>query len=69
MTKPIHLNRLFREQGWIALREELGRELLDPGASAVFAVADHQIAHIYLKDPVEGRKRFGRSWRRCPGWN
>ncbi len=51
VTRPIHLNRLFREQGWLVLREELGRELLDPGASAVFAVADHQIAHIYIKDP------------------
>lgn len=50
VTKPIHLNRIFREQGWIALRDELGRELLDPGASAVFAVADHQVAHIYLND-------------------
>jgi predicted AlkP superfamily pyrophosphatase or phosphodiesterase len=48
---PIHLNRLFREKGWIAVREELGLELLDCGASKVFAVADHQIAHIYLNDP------------------
>src|SRR5258706_234595 len=29
----------------------MGRELLDCGASAVFAVADHQIAHIYINDP------------------
>jgi predicted AlkP superfamily pyrophosphatase or phosphodiesterase len=49
--RPIHLNRLFREQGWIAIREELGLELLDCGASKVFAVADHQVAHIYLNDP------------------
>jgi predicted AlkP superfamily pyrophosphatase or phosphodiesterase len=28
----------------------LGRELLDYGASKVFAVADHQIAHIYCRD-------------------
>ncbi|HZM03977.1 MAG TPA: nucleotide pyrophosphatase/phosphodiesterase family protein [Candidatus Saccharimonadales bacterium] len=48
---PIHLNRLFREKGWIALREELGLELLDCGASKVFAVADHQVAHIYVNDP------------------
>jgi predicted AlkP superfamily pyrophosphatase or phosphodiesterase len=47
---PIHLNRLFREQGWIAVKEELGRELLDCGASRVFAVADHQVAHVYLND-------------------
>jgi predicted AlkP superfamily pyrophosphatase or phosphodiesterase len=47
---PIHLNRLFREQGWLTVKEELGLELLDPGASKVFAVADHQVAHIYLND-------------------
>ena len=55
---PIHLNRLFREKGWIAIREELGREMLDCGASRVFAVADHQVAHIYLNDPaLEKRAR------------
>jgi predicted AlkP superfamily pyrophosphatase or phosphodiesterase len=48
---PIHLNRLFREQGWLSVKDELGRELLDYGASDVFAVADHQVAHIYCRDP------------------
>jgi len=48
---PVHLNRLFREQGWVAVKEELGLELLDCGASKVFAVADHQVAHIYLNEP------------------
>jgi predicted AlkP superfamily pyrophosphatase or phosphodiesterase len=47
---PIHLNRLFRAEGWLAIKEELGLELLDCGASKVFAVADHQVAHIYLND-------------------
>ena len=47
---PVHLNRLFRQEGWIAIKEELGLELLDCGASKVFAVADHQVAHIYLND-------------------
>ena len=50
VNRPIHLNRLLREQGLIAIREELGRELLDAGASAAFAVADHQVAHVYLND-------------------
>jgi len=55
---PIHLNRLFRERGWLAVKEELGRELLDAGASRVFAVADHQVAHIYLNDSkIEGEVR------------
>ncbi len=50
VDQPIHLNRLFRAQGWLTIKEELGRELIDFGASKVFAVADHQIAHIYLND-------------------
>ena len=47
---PIHLNRLFRQQGWLAIKDELSLELLDCGASKVFAVADHQVAHVYLND-------------------
>jgi predicted AlkP superfamily pyrophosphatase or phosphodiesterase len=47
---PIHLNRIFRQQGWLTVKDELGLELLDAGASKVFAVADHQVAHIYLND-------------------
>jgi predicted AlkP superfamily pyrophosphatase or phosphodiesterase len=50
VSVPIHLNRLFRQKGWLAVKNELGREILDAGASKVFAVADHQIAHIYLND-------------------
>jgi len=49
---PIHINRALREAGLIRVREELGTELLDPGASAAFAVSDHQIAHVYLRDPA-----------------
>ena len=52
VSRPIHINRLLRHAGLIALREELGREMLDPGASAAFAVADHQIAHVYVRDPA-----------------
>ena len=50
VSRPVHLNRVLREAGLITVREELGRELLDPGASAAFAVADHQLAHVYVND-------------------
>jgi predicted AlkP superfamily pyrophosphatase or phosphodiesterase len=50
VSKPIHVNRILREAGYIALREEQGLELLDPGASRAFAVSDHQIAHVYCPD-------------------
>jgi predicted AlkP superfamily pyrophosphatase or phosphodiesterase len=51
VDRPVHLNRLFRQKGWLTVKEELGLESLDCGASRVFAVADHQVAHIYLNDP------------------
>ena len=51
VDQPIHLNRLFREKGWIQVKDELGLETLDCGGSRAFAVADHQVAHIYLNDP------------------
>lgn len=50
VTEAIFINRALRRAGLIAVRTELGRELLDPGASAAFAVADHQLAHIYVRD-------------------
>ena len=50
VSKPVHLNRIFRERGWIQVKNELGRETLDAGTSAVFAVADHQVAHIHVND-------------------
>jgi predicted AlkP superfamily pyrophosphatase or phosphodiesterase len=51
VSRPVHINRVLREKGFIAVREELGRELLDAGASAAFAVSDHQLAHVYVNDP------------------
>ncbi|MEN0063498.1 MAG: nucleotide pyrophosphatase/phosphodiesterase family protein [Myxococcota bacterium] len=51
VSRPVHLNRALREAGMIAIREESGWELLDAGASTAFAVADHQIAHVYVNDP------------------
>ncbi len=49
VTDAIHINRALRHAGLIRVRLELGREILDPGASPAFALADHQIAHVYLQ--------------------
>lgn len=51
VTGPVAINRALREAGLIAVRTEQGGELLDPGASEAFAVADHQIAHIHVARP------------------
>jgi predicted AlkP superfamily pyrophosphatase or phosphodiesterase len=50
VSSSVALNRVLREQGYIQVREELGHELLDAGASKAFAVADHQLAHVYVND-------------------
>ena len=52
VSRVIHLNRLFREMGWLQIKDELGLETLDCGASRAFAVADHQVAHVYVNDPA-----------------
>ena len=49
VSGAVHVNRALREAGFVRVREELGRELLDAGASEAFAVADHQVAHVYVK--------------------
>lgn len=51
VKRAVHLNRVLRERGWLVVKEELGLELLNPGASRAFAVADHQVAHVYVNDP------------------
>jgi predicted AlkP superfamily pyrophosphatase or phosphodiesterase len=52
VTGPIHINRVLRSAGLIRIKPEVGHEMLDAGASDAFAVADHQIAHVYVKDPA-----------------
>ena len=52
VSGPIHINRALREARWLRVKPELGREMLDPGASEAFAVADHQVAHVYVRNPV-----------------
>lgn len=51
VSKPVHLNRIFRQKGWIQVKDELGLETLDCGGCRAFAVADHQVAHVYVNDP------------------
>lgn len=49
----VHINRALRRAGLVTVQEvDLGWELLDAGQSAAFAVADHQLAHVYVRDPA-----------------
>lgn len=48
---PVHVNRVLRESGWLAVRNGPFGEVVLPGESQAFAVADHQLAHIYVQKP------------------
>jgi predicted AlkP superfamily pyrophosphatase or phosphodiesterase len=50
VSRPVHPNRILRAAGLISYRMELGREVLDIGGSEAFAMADHQISHVYVRD-------------------
>jgi len=51
VSTPIHINRALRSAGLLAVREEDGGEHLDIAQSRAFALADHQIAHLYVDGP------------------
>lgn len=50
VSRPVHINRMLRERGLLAVRDELGTDAFDAGASDAFAVADHQVAHVHVRD-------------------
>jgi predicted AlkP superfamily pyrophosphatase or phosphodiesterase len=50
-TRPVDINRALRRAGLLEVHTQANMEYLDPHASAAFAVADHQIAHVYVRDP------------------
>jgi len=67
VDRPVHLNRVLREHGYLTVRREmLGWETLDAGASRAFAVADHQVAHVYIQNPNDTRP-VAELLRKTPG--
>lgn len=51
VDRPVHLNRSLRSAGWLTVRNGPFGEMLMPGESIAFAVADHQLAHVYVNAP------------------
>lgn len=52
VNQPIHINRHLRRCGWLGVRNGPFGEMLIPGESDAFAVADHQLAHVYVRRPA-----------------
>ncbi|MBB3157962.1 putative AlkP superfamily pyrophosphatase or phosphodiesterase [Microbacterium proteolyticum] len=55
-TRPVDVNRALRRAGLLEVYVQDGREQLDPWTSRAFAVADHQVAHIYVPDAADLRR-------------
>ena len=53
VTEAVTLNRLLRKAGLLTVRPGPFGEMLDMYASRAFAVVDHQLAHIYVRDPLD----------------
>jgi predicted AlkP superfamily pyrophosphatase or phosphodiesterase len=53
VDQPVDINRALRRAGLLSVYTQDGMEYLDPWVSRAFAVADHQIAHIYVRDAAD----------------
>jgi predicted AlkP superfamily pyrophosphatase or phosphodiesterase len=53
--RPVEINRALRRAGLLNVYTQAGMEYLDPWTSRAFAVADHQIAHVYTSDVAATR--------------
>ncbi len=50
VSKPVTINRALRQEGLLEVRDGPFGEMLLPLDSRAFAVADHQLAHVYIND-------------------
>ncbi len=57
VRRVVYPNRLLREAGLLAVREEDGREHIDFEASRAWAMVDHQFAHVFMADGDEQTAR------------
>ncbi|WP_229076836.1 alkaline phosphatase family protein [Actinoplanes sp. DH11] len=53
VSRPVDVNRALRAAGLLRVHTQDGMEYLDPWTSRAFAVADHQVAHVYVRDPAD----------------
>ncbi|MPY96879.1 MAG: alkaline phosphatase family protein [Actinophytocola sp.] len=52
-SRPVDVNRMLRASGLLDVYTQAGMEYLDPWTSRAFAVADHQVAHVYVANPAD----------------
>lgn len=58
VSRPVYVNRTLRKMGWLSVRDGPYGEMLDTFDSRAFAVVDHQIAHLYVRNvPLEAVRK------------
>jgi predicted AlkP superfamily pyrophosphatase or phosphodiesterase len=50
VRRPVEINRAIRKAGWLHAREGPFGEVFDPLGSQAFAVVDHQLAHVTVRE-------------------
>ncbi|MFC7303396.1 alkaline phosphatase family protein [Streptomyces monticola] len=53
VSRSVDINRALRRAGLLEVHTQDGMEYLDAMTSRAFAVADHQLAHIYIRRPED----------------
>ena len=51
VQRSVSINRVLRNAGLLAVRNGPFGEMMLPGDSQAFAVVDHQVAHLYVREP------------------
>ena len=67
VRRPVDINRALRRAGLLEVHTQDGMEYLDPWPSRAFAVADHQLAHVYVRDPADWCHGRATSLAELPG--
>lgn len=50
VNQVVYPNRVLREAGLLSVREEIDGEHLETAQSAAWALVDHQLAHVFVRD-------------------
>ena len=48
VNRPISLNRILREKGFVSIEDAANGDQIETGTSRAFAVCDNQVAHVYV---------------------
>lgn len=51
VNRPILINQTLNKEGYVAIKHVENMDFLDLEMSRAFALADHQLAHVYIQDP------------------